>query len=152
VVNAQLLGGLAWLAAGLFVAWSGHDLGVGTAGDPGGGFLMFWAGLLMAALAASVALGAMAGGRGARADSGQADSRDVRWGKVLAVVACLALYAAAFETLGFLAATLPLMLALLRLVDPVRWTVAVPVAFGATFGVWWVVQGVLGVQLPKGVF
>jgi putative tricarboxylic transport membrane protein len=71
---------------------------------------------------------------------------------VLAVVACLALYAAAFETLGFLAATLPLMLALLRLVDPVRWTLAVPVALGATFGVWWVVQGVLGVQLPKGVF
>ncbi len=147
MVNAQLLGGLAWLAVGAFVAWSGHDLGVGSARDPGGGFLMFWAGLLMAALAASVVLGAIAGGGGPRRDAG-----GVRWGKVLAVVACLSLYALAFETLGFLAATLPLMLALLRLVDPVRWTVAVPVAVGATFGVWWVVQGVLGVQLPKGVF
>ncbi len=147
MVNVQLLGGLAWLAVGLFVAWSGHDLGVGSPRDPGGGFLMFWAGLLMAGLAASVASGSLAGRR-----RGPGTTGGVRWGKVLAVVACLSAYAAAFETLGFLAATLPLMLALLRLVDPVRWTVALPVALGATLGVWWVVQGVLGVQLPKGVF
>ena len=55
-------------------------------------------------------------------------------------------------SLGFLLSAIPLMLLLLRAVDPVRWTLAVPIAVLVPLGAWWVLKHVLLIQLPSGVF
>jgi putative tricarboxylic transport membrane protein len=146
--DAELWGGLFWLGLGGFVAWAGWDLGLGTTGAPGSGFLLFWAGLLICGFAAAIVAAALGG----RHPSFASLWAGARWGKVLIVVASLAAYAALFDTLGFLLATTPLILLLLRAVDPVPWRTAVPVAFLATFGIWWVLKRVLLIQLPSGVF
>ena len=44
------------------------------------------------------------------------------------------------------------MLLLLRLIDPVRWTLAIPIAVLAPLGVWWVLKRLLLIQLPSGIF
>jgi putative tricarboxylic transport membrane protein len=75
-----------------------------------------------------------------------------RWPKVLVVLASLAAYAALLDTLGFLLATVPLLLVLLRAVDPVSWRTAVPIALVATIGTWWVLKRALLIQLPSGLF
>ena len=46
------------------------------------------------------------------------------------IVASLAAYATVLDVLGFLVATVPLMLVLLRGIDPVRWRTALPPVFG----------------------
>jgi putative tricarboxylic transport membrane protein len=148
VRNAETWGGLAWFAIGAFVVWAGWDLGIGRLNDPGAGFIMFWVGLLMAGLALSVVVTAVTGGG---PDIGTLWA-ETRWTKVLITVLCLVVYATLFNWLGFLLATMPLMLLLLRLVDPVRWRLAIPIAVGATLGTWWVLQRVLLIQLPAGVF
>jgi putative tricarboxylic transport membrane protein len=146
--NAELVGGLAWLLIGLFTVWAGLDLRVGTLDAPGSGFLLFWVGVLMCAFSLSIMFGAVRRG-GATIASLWAGTR---WIKVAILIACLAAYAALFERLGFLVATLPLMLVLLRAVDPVRWVVAVPVAVISTVGSWWVLKRLLLIQLPSGMF
>lgn len=146
--NAEIWGGLAWLAFAAFVTWAGHDLGIGHLGDPGAGFILFWAGLLMCGLAIAIVVGAM---RHGGPDLGSLWA-GTRWTKVLIAVACLVAYAALFNTLGFILATIPLLLVLLRGVDPVRWSLALPIAIGATLGTWWVLQRGLKIQLPSGVF
>ena len=146
--NAEVWAGAFWFALSVFVVWSGHDLGIGTINDPGSGFVLFWAGLLMCALAAFLAVRAVLTGSPTIASFWAG----TRWGKVLVVIGSLVAYAVLFDTLGFVLATLPLMLVLLRAVDPVRWTVAVPLALGATLGSWWVLRHLLLIQLPAGVF
>jgi putative tricarboxylic transport membrane protein len=71
---------------------------------------------------------------------------------VLLIIASLAAYAALLDVLGFLIATVPLMLVLLRGIDPVRWRTALLIALLATLGVWWVLKRLLLIQLPVGIF
>jgi putative tricarboxylic transport membrane protein len=146
--NAELWAGLFWLGLGAFVTWAGRDLGTGTLAAPGSGFLVFWAGLLMCGFALAIVAGAARHG-GPVLGSLWAGTR---WGKVLLVIASLAAYAALLGELGFLIATVPLMLVLLRAVDPVRWRTALPLALLSTLGIWWVLKRLLLIQLPAGVF
>jgi putative tricarboxylic transport membrane protein len=144
--NAELWGGLVWLAAGLFIVWSGQDLGLGTLGEPGSGFMIFWVGLLLSVFAA-VTVGSAVMNGGPTLSSLWAGTR---WRKILIVVVSLALYAVFFERLGFLVCTLPLLVVLMRAIDPVDWRIAIPVALIGSFGVWAVMQKWLKIQLPVG--
>jgi putative tricarboxylic transport membrane protein len=146
--NAELWAGLFWLGLGAFVTLAGIDLGTGTLAAPGSGFLPFWAGLLMCGFSLAIVAGALRHG-GPGLGSLWAGAR---WGKVLLVIASLAAYAALLDALGFLIATVPLMLVLLRAVDPAPWRTALPLALFSTLGVWWVLKRLLLIQLPAGVF
>ncbi len=141
--------GLLWLAAGAFVAWEGYDLGLGTTNDPGSGFVLFWAGLLLAALAAIQLAQAAA----RPAVTGLADLwRDVRWWKPAYAVVLLAIYAMALLPVGFLVSTVAFLLVLLLTVDRNPPATAVTVAVTATAICYLVFDKWLGVGLPRGIF
>ena len=144
--NAELWGGLVWLAGGLFVVWSGYDLELGTLSEPGTGFMIFWLGLLLSAFAAVIVGKAVLAGGPTLASLWAG----TRWRKILIVIAALALYAVLFERLGFLACTLPLLILLMRAIDPVDWKIAIPVALVGSFGIWAVMEKWLKIQLPAG--
>ena len=146
--NSELWGGLIGLALGVFVTWSGFRLKLGTINDPGSGFVLFYTGLLMCVFAATIIIAAVTEGSptfGTR-------WKDARWTKPLLVIACLIVFSLALDRLGFLLSTMPLMLLLLRLVDPVRWSLSIPIALLAPLGVWWVLKRLLLIQLPSGIF
>ena len=148
LASAELWAALVWLGISMFVVWAGRDLGVGTMAAPGSGFLPFWAGLLMCAFSLAVLWSAVTEGGPSVASLWAG----VRWGNVILMIASLAVYAALLEPLGFLVATIPLLLVLLRGVDPVPWRTAVPLAVLSTLGVWWVLKRALLIQLPAGIF
>ena len=146
--NSELWGGLIGLALGGFVIWSGLKLKLGTINDPGSGFVLFYTGTLMCLFAASIIIAAVTEG------GPTFGSRwlDTRWTKPLLVIVCLIAFSFALNPLGFLLSSIPLMLLLLRAVDPVRWTLAIPVGLLVPLGAWWVLKHVLLIQLPSGVF
>jgi putative tricarboxylic transport membrane protein len=145
--SSEFWGGLFWLVLGAGVAWSGLDLGLGRLNEPGSGFMLFWLGVLMIGLAASVVLkGALAGGAPITALWA-----GTRWGKVLLVIAVLLAFAVLFERLGFIPGALLLLLVLMFLVDPVSWKVAIPVSLVAVLGVWVALTKWLKIQLPAGL-
>ena len=146
--NSEFWTGVIGLGLGVFVIRSGLKLKLGTINDPGSGFMMFYIGILMCAFAVSIILASVTEGGptfGSRWE-------DARWSKPVLIIVCLIAYAFALEPLGFLIATIPLMLLLLRIIDPVRWTLAVPLAVLAPLGVWWVLKHGLAIMLPTGVF
>jgi putative tricarboxylic transport membrane protein len=145
--NADLWGGLGWLAFSVFVVVAGRGLGIGAINDPGSGFLLFWLGLLMCALSAAILAGAILAGGPSLASLWQ----DTRWRKVLAIIASLCAFALLLDKLGFLLAAIPLLLVLLRGIDPVPWPIALPVGIGAPLAVWWLLKKLLLIQLPAGV-
>ncbi len=144
--NAQLWGGLFWLAFGLFIANQGYDLGLGEAREPGSGFAIFWLGLFTAAFATSIILSAIKNG----SEDIASLWRDTRWGKVMLVIALLLVFGFFFETVGFVICSLVLLLVLMRIVDPVSWPTALLVSFGATFAIWYSLNKLLLIQLPNG--
>ena len=146
--NSELWGGLIGLALGVFVVWSGLKLKLGTINDPGSGYVLFYTGLLMCLFAATIIIAAVTEGGptfGAR-------WKDARWTKPLVVIACLTVFALALDTVGFLLSAIPLLLLLLRVVDPVRWSLAIPIGLLAPLAVWWVLKRLLLIQLPSGIF
>lgn len=145
--SSEFWGGLFWLAIGAFVTWAGRDLGLGRVNDPGSGFALFWVGLLTSALAVVVVLAAL------RAPGPTVGDlwAGTRWGKVALVVVLLVAYGLAFEPIGFVLCSVILLLVLMLIVDPVKPLVAVPIAFGAVFAIWYAMTRLLKVQLPAGI-
>jgi putative tricarboxylic transport membrane protein len=146
--NSELWGGLIGLALGGFVVWSGLKLKLGTINDPGSGFVLFYTGILMCLFAASIMTAALTEG-GPTFGSRWVNTR---WTKPLLVIVCLIAFSFALNPLGFLLSSIPLMLLLLRVVDPVRWPLAVPIAVLVPLGMWWVLKRLLLIQLPSGIF
>ena len=146
--NSELWGGLIGLALGIFVIRSGIKLKLGSINDPGSGYVLFYTGILMCLFALTIMFSAITEGGpdfGARWEG-------ARWTRPVIVIACLMAFSFALEPLGFLLSAIPLMLLLLRAVDPVRWTLAVPIAVLTPLGAWWVLKRVLLIQLPSGIF
>ena len=145
--NAELWGGIAWLAFGLFIAWEGWAQGLGELSEPGSGFAVFWCGVIMIGLSASIIAGAVAHGGPPLASLWA----ETRWPKVLLVMALLLVFGFFFEQIGFIPCSLILLFVLMRFIDPVPWWQAVVVSFGAVLGVWLLLSKLLKIQLPAGV-
>jgi putative tricarboxylic transport membrane protein len=146
--NSELWGGLIGLALGVFVIWSGLKLKLGTINDPGSGYVLFYTGVLMCVFAITIIVAAVTEGGPTFASRWEG----ARWTKPLLIIACLIAFSFALDQIGFLLSAIPLMLLLLRVVDPVRWTLAIPIAVLAPLGVWWVLKRLLLIQLPSGIF
>ena len=146
--NSEIWGGLIGLALGVFVVWAGLKLKLGTINDPGSGYVLFYTGLLMCVFAVTILIAAITEGGPTFGSRWQ----DARWTKPLVVIVCLTAFAFALDTVGFLLSAIPLLLLLLRVVDPVRWTLAIPIGVLAPLGVWWVLKRLLLIQLPSGIF
>lgn len=147
VRNAQMWGGLFWLAIGAFVSLEGHKLGLGTLHDPGSGFALFWIGLIMTTLAGSIVVTAVVRGSETLASLWH----ETRWEKVLIVTALLLIFGALFDTIGFIICSIALLLVLMLFIDPIPPVTAVLISVLSTFIVWAVLQEVLKIQVPPGI-
>jgi putative tricarboxylic transport membrane protein len=146
--NSELWGGVIGLALGVFVIRSGLKLKLGTINDPGSGYVLFYTGMLMCVFAVTIMVAAITEGGATFASRWEG----TRWTKPLLVIACLTGFAFALDTFGFLLSAIPLMVLLMRVIDPVRWTLAIPIAVLTPLGVWWVLKRLLLIQLPSGIF
>src|SRR3954452_5010394 len=146
--NSELWGGLVGLALGIFVIRSGIKLKLGSINDPGSGYVLFYTGILMCLFSLTIVFASLTEG----GPSFGARWQGARWTRPVVVIACLIAFSLALEPLGFLLAAIPLMLLLLRAVDPVRWRLAIPIALLTPLGAWWVLKHVLAIQLPSGIF
>ena len=146
--NSELWGGLIGFGLGIFVIRSGLKLKLGTINDPGSGYVLFYAGLLMCLFAATIIIAALTEGGPTFGSRWQG----ARWTKPVIVIACLTAFALALDPIGFLLSSVPLMVLLMRLIDPVRWEIAIPVSLLVPVGMWWLLKNALGIQLPSGMF
>ena len=144
----DILSSLFWLAVGFGVCYGGYDLELGTLRDPGSGFMFFWVGVIMVGLSLAVLVKAV---RMKPDQKGVGLLRgEVRWAKILSVLAALVLYAYVFPHLGFILSTVLLLLFLFKAVEPQKWSWAVLGAVISTLTAYGVFQLWLGTQLPRG--
>jgi putative tricarboxylic transport membrane protein len=145
--NTEFWSGLAALGLSVYVVYMGYQLKLGTINDPGSGYVMFYAGLLMIVFSLIILYSSIKDG----GPTFLSHWRDVLWTKPLMVIALLLAFTLVFETLGFLISTMVLLIALLRVIDPVPWVRAIPIAILTPLLFWYVLQKLLLIQLPSGV-
>jgi putative tricarboxylic transport membrane protein len=149
VRGRDIISSLFWLAMGIGVCYGGYDLGLGSLHDPGGGFIFFWAGVIMAGLSIGVLVQSLR----QKAEKGalRALWAGIPWKKIVPVVAALFVYAYVFTPLGFILATVLLLIFLFKAVEPQRWSWAILGAVISTLAVYGVFRLLLNCQLPEGL-
>lgn len=145
--DSQLWSGLIGLVLGAIVVWQGYEHDIGVVTEPGTGFVLFYVGWLMVVLSAVMLLVAIREGGAPIAALWQG----VRWSRPMIAIGLLIAFALVFERLGFLLSTMALLIGLMRLIDPVPWLRALPIAVLAPLGSWFVIQKLLKVALPAGM-
>lgn len=137
------------LAVAAFILFEGYDLGLGSTNEPGSGFILFWVGLAMGALAIALLVQSIWGSANKATIGGPFAAG--RWGKVIYVVALLLVYTYVLEYLGFIIATFALLILLFKTVEPQSWAVSLLGSALATGAAWLVFVAWLGTQLPAGL-
>lgn len=136
-----------WLAFSLYVCLESLRIGIGRPSDPGPGFIFFWSGLVLAALAVLGPLRACVSHR----DRETTAPRQTNWSQILLALVVLGLYALFIERIGFLLTTAVMMGLIVRLAGEHRWSRIVTFALGATLGAYAILQVWLQTRLPPGL-
>jgi putative tricarboxylic transport membrane protein len=138
---------LSILAAGMI--WAALGLPYGNIHNPGPGFFPLWLGLILGGM--SIALFVQTT-REKESERTLRDilEEDVRWGKVLLVLAVLILYGFLMDYLGFLVVTFLMMVVLLRFIEPQSWKAVIGWALSGSVGSYLIFEVWMKLRLPKG--
>lgn len=138
---------LFWVALGILLCYGAIRLGVGSATEPGSGFIFFWSGLILAVLSLISVAESLRDGEEANPGIGV-----MNWRKIVLVLLALLLYAFLLERLGFVLTTFLLLNFLLALIEGAHWGKALGVASAAALGSFAVFELWLKIRLPHGIF
>ena len=135
------------LAIGAGIAFGALRYEFGSFDNPGAGFVPFFAGLAITGFSAITLGQALKRGW---CPMGDLWPPGAGWRRPAAATVILIVYAALLRDLGFLIATLLLMLYLFRVLQPSSWKETVAAALGTTLGFYLIFQIWLEAQLPRG--
>jgi putative tricarboxylic transport membrane protein len=138
---------LFWVALGILLAYGATGLGVGSATEPGSGFIFFWSGLILVILS----LVAFAESR-RDGDEVKPEIGAMNWRKIMLVISALLSYAFFLEKLGFVLTTFVLMSFLLAMIEGKHWSKSLGVAGAAALGSYAIFELWLKIRLPHGIF
>jgi putative tricarboxylic transport membrane protein len=132
------------LAFGAAAAFESAKLPFGTIHTPGQGFFPWWTSVVVVLLATILLIQAL------KLRASTALDKSGRIAKVVALLVVLAAYTFLLDPLGYPICTFLLVLFMLRVLDPQRWTVALSMAALTAVGTYVVFAIWLSVPLPRG--
>jgi len=132
------------LAFGAAAAFESAKLPFGTIHNPGQGFFPWWTSVVVVLLATILLIQAL------KLRASTALDKSGRIAKVVALLVVLAAYTFLLDPLGYPICTFLLVLFMLRVLDPQRWTVALSMAVLTAVGTYVVFAIWLSVPLPRG--
>jgi putative tricarboxylic transport membrane protein len=147
--SRDIISSLLWAAMGIGICYGGYELGLGQLHDPGGGFIFFWVGVIMIGLSSGIL--AQAVRQKAIAGEMKAVWAGISFKKIVSVLAALFIYTYLLTPLGFIPATILLLIFLFKAVEPQRWSWAILGAVVSTMVAYSVFQLWLQCQLPPGL-
>jgi putative tricarboxylic transport membrane protein len=143
------LSSLFWIVLSLAIAIHSYRLGVGSVGNPGPGFIFFYAAIFIGLMAMPLLAGSRTKNPDEEEETGAFEN--VHWVKVLLPFAYILLYGLFLEKAGFILSTFFLIFLLLKTIEAKGWTVATFVGIAASLGTYAMFELWLHVRLPKGV-
>lgn len=134
---------LLWIVLGIAIASLAPRYSLLDASGPGGGFLPFVTGLIIAGCGLTLLFSSTDG-----APSWPAASV---WARMAAIAAGLATIAIAMPYLGFILTVVPVMVVLMQAVERQAWRTVLIVSVVSTVAVYFLFTRLLGTTLPRGL-
>jgi putative tricarboxylic transport membrane protein len=135
-----------WFALAGAVCYGAVLLGLGSAAEPGSGFILFWSGAVLAALSLVVFADSIR-----EAGEGRHELGSISWPKVFLILAALVFYGLLLERLGFILTSFLLLSFLLGTGEGAKWPTVLGVAIAAALGSFALFDLWLKIRLPQGV-
>jgi putative tricarboxylic transport membrane protein len=151
ILNAERVGSLFWLLFGAAAVYGALDLGIGTMGAPGSGFLTCVAGSFVSLMALLIFIQSFKGDPAAQLRVAELWA-GCNWWRAVAISILIIVFILAFETLGFFLCSFILLLVIMRWLEGLSWktSILVPViAIGCTYVLF---KTILRISLPAGIF
>jgi len=148
-LKADRLSSIWWMAFGLATIYGAIQLGIGTLGEPGSGFLPSLAGGFICLMALIVLLQSFARGKGFQ-EPISALWKGLRWHRPVTVGLLLLGYILVLEWLGFMLTSLLVILAMVRGVENLPWAKALVISFSAAAVSYLIFNLLLKTALPRG--
>ncbi len=145
----DIISSLFWMAMGCGICYGGYQLNIGVLREPGSGFMLFWLGIIVIGLSLCTFIPAVRS-KGVKGDLTSLWT-EIRWQKVISVLAALFIYAYILVPLGFILSTILLLIFLFKAVEPQKWPGAIIGAVITTLAAYGLFQLWLGCQLPQGL-
>lgn len=150
-MNAERVGSLFWFILAAAAVYGSLDLGLGSMGQPGSGFLTFVAGAFVALMAIIIFV------QSYRSDPVSQKRvaelwKGVKWQRAIVITILIAVFIMVFETLGFFICSFALLFSIMKWLEGLDWktSVLVPaVTIGCTYLLF---KTVLKISLPAGIF
>jgi putative tricarboxylic transport membrane protein len=132
---------------GLYVAFEGYSLKIGSLQNPKPGFLVLWAGIILAGLSLLLFIKTFRSPDAISISPWQG----VQWQKGLKIIIYLVMYVAVFKWLGFLISTFILLLLLFKSLESQRWSIALLLSAVTTILCFFVFGYFLELRFPQGI-
>ena len=144
--NDQITSGILFLF-GLYVAFEGYSLQLGSLNNPKAGFLIFWTGIILSILSSILFF---------KSHSTEDSTvvhlwKGLQWQKGVKVIVYLTVYVTVFQWLGFIISTFILLLFLFKSLEPQKWSTAISFSIGVTIFCHVVFGYFFEVRFPLGI-
>ena len=136
-----------YAAFGLFIAFEGYRLELGTLHAPKPGFLVFWGGIALFILSLVLLIQTFL----PQETEKRRIRKEMKWQKGVKLTVALFFYAIVLRWLGFLLSTFFLLLFLFKGLEPQRWRVALILSIVATALCYWVFGVLFELRFPEGI-
>jgi len=138
------------MAVGLLSIYGSFQLGLGTLGEPGSGFLSFLAGSFICLMALIVFIQSFLQGKGFQVKISTL-WKGIRWYRSALVGLLLLVYILVLEWIGFLLTTFLIVLAMVKGVERLSWGKALLISISASAVCYLVFDKLLKAALPRGL-
>jgi hypothetical protein len=149
-VKAERISSLFWFVLGASAAYGGFELGLGSAGEPGSGFLTFIAGVFVAFLAGILFIQSLLGNPDDQVRVA-ALWRGLKWYRALIIVFLIIAFILAFETIGFLICSFFLLVIIMHWLEGLAWKISLLVPALTVLATYVLFTTILKTALPTGV-
>ncbi len=148
--RTYVINDMVWIGFSVLVCVLGFKLGFGSFSQPQAGFMPVLAAVLLAVLATADLISGIA-----KNWNQEKPDREVwagiNWGKLIITLLILIAYTVLFSTLGFIIATVLLLVVLFRLMEPRPWVTVVGGSLATTALFYLIFKVGLESQLPAGL-
>ena len=149
-MKADRASSMVWMGVGLLSIYGSFQLGLGTLGEPGSGFLSFLAGSFICLMALIVFLQSFLQGKGFQVKISTL-WKGIRWYRSALVGLLLLVYILVLEWIGFLLTAFLIVLAMVKGVERLSWAKALLISISASAVCYLVFDKLLKAVLPRGL-
>ena len=150
-MNAERVSSLFWLVIGVAASYGGYDLGLGSAGEPGSGFLTFVAGMFVTLMALIIHIKSYR-------DKPEDQVRlvvlwqGVKWQRTIRIILLIIAFILVFEKIGFLICSFALLVIIMRWLEGLNWKTSLLIPSITVLVTYVLFTIILKTSLPSGVF